>query len=213
MSSGTLHRPAKSPTVTSTMVIDGAVYPRTACDVLPSTMDHAVALSRNGTCSWTLVTARTQTSGRGTNGRTWVSTPDQGLWLSIILPPPDNPERMPDIPLLAAEMLVAAFTDLGLRGCRIKHPNDVLAGGCKIAGILCESSTVGHRVVHAILGMGVNLSQTRGELDATGLPDATSYGIETGSPLAPDELLHRFLSRFRPAYTATITTVTGPEFP
>jgi len=52
----------------------------------------------------------------------------------------------------------------------IKWPNDVLAGGRKVAGILAEAVTAGGRVLGAALGAGVNLAMEPGDLAASTSP-------------------------------------------
>src|SRR5205823_6718407 len=92
--------------------------------------------------------AERQTDGRGRLGRTWV---DSGLMLSVALYPPPPVARWPELTLVAAHAVADAIGD----GATIKHPNDVLVNGRKVAGILAEAS---ERVV---LGIGINVNETR----------------------------------------------------
>jgi BirA family biotin operon repressor/biotin-[acetyl-CoA-carboxylase] ligase len=57
----------------------------------------------------------------------------------------------------------------------LSHPNDVLIGRRKVAGILPEAS-----VGKVVLGIGVNVNQTRDELPPETPKPATSLRIETG---------------------------------
>jgi len=103
--------------------------------MLPPTAGHgAVAL------------AERQTLGRGRLGRTWV---DSGLMFSVALYPPPPVAHWPELTLVAAHAVAGAIGD----GASIKHPNDVLVGGRKVAGILAEA---GERVV---LGIGINVGR------------------------------------------------------
>jgi BirA family biotin operon repressor/biotin-[acetyl-CoA-carboxylase] ligase len=88
--------------------------------------------------------AEHQTEGRGRLGRTWV---DSALMFSVALYPPPPVARWPELTLLAA----GAVRDAIGPGATIKHPNDVLVDGRKVAGILAEA---GERVV---LGIGINV--------------------------------------------------------
>jgi BirA family biotin operon repressor/biotin-[acetyl-CoA-carboxylase] ligase len=88
--------------------------------------------------------AEHQTEGRGRLGRTWV---DSALMLSVALYPPPPVARWPELTLVAAHAVADAIGE----GATIKHPNDVLVGGRKAAGILAEA---GERVV---LGIGINV--------------------------------------------------------
>jgi BirA family biotin operon repressor/biotin-[acetyl-CoA-carboxylase] ligase len=91
--------------------------------------------------------AEHQTEGRGRLGRVWVDEPGTGLALSVVLHPPPPIARWPEITLVAAKAVAGAIGE----GATIKHPNDVLLDGRKVAGILAEA---GDRVV---LGIGVNV--------------------------------------------------------
>jgi hypothetical protein len=104
--------------------------------LLPATAGHgAVAL------------AERQTEGRGRLGRTWV---DSALMFSVLLEPPQPVARWPELTLVAA----GAVADAIGPAAAIKHPNDVLVDGRKVAGILAEAS---ERVV---LGIGINVGST-----------------------------------------------------
>jgi BirA family biotin operon repressor/biotin-[acetyl-CoA-carboxylase] ligase len=92
--------------------------------------------------------AERQTEGRGRLGRTWE---DSALMLSVALYPPPPVRVWPELTLVAAHAVAAAIGP----DASIKHPNDVLVGGRKAAGILAEA---GERVV---LGMGINVGGAR----------------------------------------------------
>ncbi|HEX4525324.1 MAG TPA: biotin--[acetyl-CoA-carboxylase] ligase [Gaiellaceae bacterium] len=91
--------------------------------------------------------AEHQTAGRGRLGRTWV---DSGLMFSVALYPRQPVARWPELTLVAAEAVAAAVGP----AATIKHPNDVLVDGRKVAGILAEA---GERVV---LGVGINVGSS-----------------------------------------------------
>jgi BirA family transcriptional regulator, biotin operon repressor / biotin---[acetyl-CoA-carboxylase] ligase len=112
-----------------------AVVPTTQ-RMLPAEAGHgAVALAEH------------QTEGRGRLGRTWLDEPGAGLTFSVVLTPPPPVARWPELTLLAAHAVADELGD----GAAIKHPNDVLVDGRKVAGILAEA---GSRVV---LGVGINV--------------------------------------------------------
>lgn len=91
--------------------------------------------------------AEHQTDGRGRLGRVWVDEPGAGLALSVVLRPPPPIARWPELTLVAAEAVAGAIG----HGATIKHPNDVLVQGRKVAGILAEASD------RVLLGIGVNV--------------------------------------------------------
>jgi len=138
-----------------------------------------------------------QTEGRGRLGRSWHAPTGTSLLFSIVLEPPVSAERLPELSLVAGAAVAEAIeTETGL-ATQVKHPNDVLVGGRKVAGILAEA--VDGRVV---LGVGVNLSQT-----ADQLPDvtpATSLALE-GVVVDRDALLVTVLARLESRYDAWVT--------
>ena len=91
--------------------------------------------------------AERQSEGRGRLGRTWV---DSGLMFSVLLEPPPPVADWPELTLVAARAVADA---LGAEA-EIKHPNDVLVGGRKVAGILAEASG------RVVLGIGINIGGT-----------------------------------------------------
>ena len=98
-------------------------------------------------------TADEQTAGRGRLDHRWLSAPGANLMLSAVLDVADlPPEQVATLPLavgLAVHAAIARFLPGG--EIRLKWPNDVLVGGRKIAGILCERNGDG-----VIAGVGVN---------------------------------------------------------
>ena len=113
---------------------------------LGSTNDRARELAAAGAASGTIVTADEQTAGRGRRGRSWQTPPGQALLLSVLLR--EAPE------LLTLRVAVAAAGACGDQA-QIKWPNDILIGGLKIAGILCEQQPGED---WAVAGIGVNVA-------------------------------------------------------
>ncbi len=91
--------------------------------------------------------AEHQTEGRGRLGRPWVDEAGAGLTFSVVLRPPPPVARWPELTLLAAHAVADAIGE----GATVKHPNDVLLDGRKVAGILAEAREC------VVLGIGVNV--------------------------------------------------------
>ncbi len=122
-----------------------------------STNDQAEVLARQGAPHGTLVVADAQTAGRGRGASAWLTPPGSGLAISLILRPTGlAPERVWGLNVLGALAILDGLEQEGIRA-QIKWPNDVLAGGRKLAGILAEATWDGERLGHAVLGMGVNV--------------------------------------------------------
>ncbi len=132
-----------------------------ALDSVGSTNDEAKRLAASGAAHGTLVWALEQTSGRGRLDRVWAS-PRGNLYISAILRPAVPPARAAELGFvasLAVADLVAALVPGGRDKVRLKWPNDVLADGAKLSGILLEAwSESGGPVDWVVLGIGVNLA-------------------------------------------------------
>ncbi|MDD4797337.1 MAG: biotin--[acetyl-CoA-carboxylase] ligase, partial [Eubacteriales bacterium] len=114
-----------------------------------------------------LVVAGRQSAGRGRKGRRWLSQDGQGLWMSLVVQPQLDIAQIQKITLLTAVSVCDALTalDAGLAPV-IKWPNDVLLGGRKLCGILCEMISDMDGTHHVILGIGVNLRVPEGGFDS-----------------------------------------------
>ena len=165
---------------------------------LGSTQERARELAYAGTPHGTLVVAEIQTGGRGRLGRHWGS-PKGGLWMSLVLRPRFAASLASRITQTAAVGVAKALWEVGVE-VRIKWPNDLLAGGKKICGILAESSpgnageTVEERRLdYVILGVGMNANLDPAELR---VPDreVTSIRSELGRDVDVLELLRVVLS-------------------
>jgi BirA family biotin operon repressor/biotin-[acetyl-CoA-carboxylase] ligase len=147
--------------------------------------------------------AEEQTEGRGRLGRNWQAPARSSVLVSVVLEPAVAPPRLPELSLVAGEAVAAAIAaETGLAPT-IKHPNDVLVGGRKTAGILAESSE--GRVV---LGVGVNANQSVDELPAETQTPPTSLAVETGGAVDRARLLAAILLQLERAYDAWVSEAT-----
>ncbi|HEV7266675.1 MAG TPA: biotin--[acetyl-CoA-carboxylase] ligase [Falsiroseomonas sp.] len=126
---------------------------------LPSTSDLLLRLAAAGEPDGLAVMARRQTSGRGRDGRSWQS-PAGNLYVSLLLRPDASAAEASRWALLGAvalaDALAAFLPDPGT--IRLKWPNDLLLGGAKLAGMLCEASARDGRIEWVVLGLGANLA-------------------------------------------------------
>lgn len=145
-----------------------------------STNDVIEKFARDGAAEGVVVFAESQTRGRGRLGRAWLSPAGKGLWFSVLLRPQLRPQAATRITVAAANAVLRALrTHTGLHAT-IKWPNDILAHGRKLVGILTEMSAELDAVKHVILGIGVDVNLTAGELPPDLRKLATSVRIETG---------------------------------
>jgi BirA family biotin operon repressor/biotin-[acetyl-CoA-carboxylase] ligase len=145
-----------------------------------------------------------QTAGRGRQGRIWHSPPGANLYLSLFARLPLPAAQLGGLSLVIGIGVAETLRDLGAVEVGLKWPNDLLARGRKLGGILIEiaSSRGGHCEV--VIGIGTNLR----------LPD----GLDVGQPaidlasldikVSRDALLTRLL----PALAEALDAFTAAGF-
>jgi len=168
-------------------------------DTVDSTNRAAGELARQGVREGAVVVADSQTAGRGRMGRRWESPAGENIYFSVLLTPNVEPARVPQLALVAA---VAVHE--GLAECcpqiaaQIKWPNDILVGGRKVAGILCEASLEADRVHRVILGIGINVNGTKvpRALRATATTLRLAGGREVSRPALLGAVINHLETRY-----------------
>jgi BirA family biotin operon repressor/biotin-[acetyl-CoA-carboxylase] ligase len=141
-------------------------------DEIDSTNEEARRLAASGERGPVWIAAQRQTAGRGRRGRKWES-PTGNLAATLLLSPGKPASECAQLSFVSALAVldtVASFTpDIDIE---VKWPNDVLANGRKIAGILLESASQGADPVFLAIGIGMNLKThpSDTEFPATSLP-------------------------------------------
>jgi BirA family biotin operon repressor/biotin-[acetyl-CoA-carboxylase] ligase len=138
-----------------------------------------------------------QTEGRGRLGRRWEAPAGTSVLCSVQLRPAADASSFPELTVVGAEACAEAIGAVTGLEPTVKHPNDVLIGARKVAGILGEASE--GRVV---LGIGINANVGDGELPADARTPATSLLAETGAPVDRIELLVELLLALERRYDA-----------
>jgi BirA family transcriptional regulator, biotin operon repressor / biotin---[acetyl-CoA-carboxylase] ligase len=105
--------------------------------------------------------AERQTGGRGRRGRKWISPFAANLYLSLGWQFDDVPPGFTALGMVAAIAAVRALRAMDIAGIAIKWPNDLMASGKKLGGILVEmhGEPPGH--VRAVVGIGINVCMPR----------------------------------------------------
>lgn len=110
-----------------------------------------------GTC----IITNEQTSGRGQMGNVWLSEPGKNITLSLILYPTFLDLSKQFFLSMAVALGVKDFCESVLQDeVKIKWPNDVCYGDCKLAGVLIENNISGSKIASSIVGVGINVNQT-----------------------------------------------------
>ena len=162
----------------------------------------AAALAETGAPEGAVVAAGTQTVGRGRMARAWFSPPGANLYFSVLLRPAVDPGRASSLPLVVGLAVAEALAALAPKTQpMIKWPNDILVGGKKVCGILCEMQVETDCCVrHVVAGIGVNVNLTQADLPKELKSRATSLRIETGRLFSRAAVLAAILNRFEPLY-------------
>lgn len=121
-----------------------------------STMDLAHGLAAAGAPHGTVVVAASQSAGRGRSGKSWISAPGDGVWVSTVLRP-DSAAPGALVSLRTGLALALALEGLVGRELQLKWPNDLFLDGRKLAGILIEARWHGSSLDWIVVGVGVNV--------------------------------------------------------
>lgn len=165
-----------------------------------STNDHALLLAAQGFPHGTTVVAEQQSKGRGRLRREWVSLPQRGIYMSILLRTPLPVRMAPQTTSVAALALVKVLRTRFELPASIKWPNDVLISGKKTAGILTEMQSDQDYSRFIVIGIGINVNYSEQELAGPFRYPATSVSIEMGAAVKRQHLLLEFLQQFEKDY-------------
>jgi BirA family biotin operon repressor/biotin-[acetyl-CoA-carboxylase] ligase len=135
-----------------------------------------------------------QSAGRGRLGRRWEAPPGTAIHASVALRPPGGraPQELTLVGALAAADAVEVATDLFVQ---VKWPNDVMLNRRKVAGLLGEL-----RGGLVVLGIGINVNQTRDQLPPDARQPTASLRTITGREHDREEVLSTLLSRLEHHY-------------
>lgn len=142
----------------------------TVVDITGSTNDDLLEAGKLGAPHGTGLAARAQTAGRGRRGHTWDSTAGN-LLLSIVVRPNVNPAKYSGLAAVCGLAVLETLEKQGLATeIGLKWPNDLVARGRKLGGILVEAARDNEGKSFAVCGIGVNVSYTPSEVPDGGLP-------------------------------------------
>ncbi|WP_026549612.1 biotin--[acetyl-CoA-carboxylase] ligase [Arthrobacter sp. Br18] len=153
-----------------------------------------------------VLTAESQSAGRGRLDRSWVAPERSSLLVSVLLRPVNSAGRplptqgYPWLSLLAALALAESVEERTEVSPQLKWPNDVTVDGRKLAGILAQFVPDPRGGAPAVVvGVGLNVSLTGEELP---VPTATSLLLEYAGTTDRNVLLKSFLRTFAGHYRA-----------
>jgi len=112
--------------------------------------------------------AERQTQGRGRRGRTWASPLAANLYVSVLRGFPGGLARLAGLSLAAGVAIAEVLRELGLATVGLKWPNDLVAGDCKLGGLLIEGGGEFAGPARAVIGLGLNMR----------MPESVAAGID-----------------------------------
>jgi BirA family transcriptional regulator, biotin operon repressor / biotin---[acetyl-CoA-carboxylase] ligase len=175
-------------------------------DVVDSTNEEAKRLAARGERGPIWISAARQTAGRGRRGRAWDS-PTGNLAATLMLRPERSASECAQLSFAAAVAACDALAGFAPSAeLRVKWPNDVLADGRKIAGILLESAGNGPVPDYLAIGIGMNLAM---HPEGTEFP-ATSLAALGAAPPPPDDVLLALAAQFARWYGTWCTDGFAP---
>lgn len=124
-----------------------------------STNEEAMRRARAGDPGGLWIAAERQTAGRGRQGRVWNSPPGN-LAASLLLVDPCDPAHAPQLGFVAGVALaasIAASMQAAAMRPRLKWPNDLVADGGKLSGLLLEAAQMPDGRFACVIGFGVNV--------------------------------------------------------
>jgi BirA family biotin operon repressor/biotin-[acetyl-CoA-carboxylase] ligase len=171
-------------------------------DSIDSTQNQAMNMALDVE-DGTIIIAEKQTSGKGRQGRRWIS-PSGGIWFSIMLHPKFDISVITLFPLASALALSNAIEkSMGIKS-ELKWPNDITIKGKKVAGMLVDASLESNKIENLILGVGINFNVDVKQIEKTLKDTPNFYGVsslrEQNKTTKPISLLQSFLIELEQVY-------------
>ena len=146
--------------------------------------------------------AEHQTTGRGQRGNRWESTKGKGLWFSILLRPEVQLRDSGRLTVWAVEAISDAIrAEFGVAPV-IKLPNDIQLFGRKVAGVLVEMRAQKNAPHFVVVGIGINVNQSRADFPGDLQGRAISLAIALDRPVDRQEFAVALLQNLDETYRA-----------
>jgi BirA family biotin operon repressor/biotin-[acetyl-CoA-carboxylase] ligase len=184
--------------------VNGAVIGRhiLVLDEATSTNDVVLEMAARGSAEGLVVIAEHQTAGRGRRGARWESAAGKGLWFSILLQPEVAPAESAALTAWAAQSVAQTIAEQFELPATIKLPNDIYVRGRKVAGVLVEMRAQKNAPHFAIVGVGVNVSQSATDFPGELGRRAASLAMLLGRPVCRSDFAVALLRRMDGTYRA-----------
>lgn len=175
-----------------------AGHPVKFYDAVDSTNLRAMQEAESGAPEGALIVADMQTAGRGRRGRSWQSPAGTNVYFTLILRPDYMPDKASMVTLVMALAVAEGIEAVCGLQTQIKWPNDIVANGRKVCGILTEMRAERDSVQHIVVGAGVNVGL---QVFAPELAEkATSLQAECGVRVSRMSLIVHVMKAFEKYY-------------
>jgi BirA family biotin operon repressor/biotin-[acetyl-CoA-carboxylase] ligase len=144
--------------------------------------------------------AEIQSAGRGRRGRAWQLPLGGGLALSLRRGFEGGMASLAGLSLVAGLAAREALADCGIDGIGLKWPNDLVAGGAKLGGILVEAGGEAHGPCHAVVGIGINVRVPAASLAGVDQPWTDLARLAGGSAPSRNYMAARLLASLAAAF-------------
>ncbi|HYN12719.1 MAG TPA: biotin--[acetyl-CoA-carboxylase] ligase [Burkholderiales bacterium] len=119
------------------------------------TSTNALLLQERIAAQPVLLAAEEQTAGRGRRGRRWLSARGAGVTFSLACRVSRPARELAALSIVAGVATAGALRTMGVHQAALKWPNDLVAAGAKLGGILVETRSQGSSA-QAVIGIGIN---------------------------------------------------------
>ncbi len=153
--------------------------------------------------------AEHQTAGRGQRGNRWESAAGKGLWFSILLRPKIQINDSGRLTIWAIEAISDVIrTEFSIEPA-IKLPNDVQLYGRKVAGVLVEMRAQEKEPHIAIVGIGINVNQSRQDFPKELQDTAISLAMALGRQVDRQKVAVALLRKLDLSYHEKFVTASS----
>lgn len=164
-------------------------------DAIDSTNSYLRQLSTKKTLQdYTIVISDYQTQGRGQVGTNWESESGKNLMVSVFKDVSFIEFKYHFyISIVVSLAVVKTLQQFSIPKLSIKWPNDILSEDKKLCGVLIENVLKQDQLKATIIGVGLNVNQTR----FNDLPRASSLKLLTGQHYDINELLFSLVANIK----------------
>ena len=167
-------------------------------DEVDSTNAEVLRSLQQGGGSGLVCTAESQSAGRGRRGRSWVSPYAGNLYLSVGWQFSQGAAALEGLSLAVGVAIARGLAAEGVAGVQLKWPNDLLAGGAKLGGVLLEMTGDAAGLCQVVVGVGINVAMPASAAGAIDQDWTDVRALTAGQPPGRNTLLAAMLNELLP---------------